>query len=376
MYKYTQNNLIQILFNHLKTYPTPSNLNYFWNFGSLSGICLGIQIISGVFLAMHYSTSAILSFDSVEHIMRDVSNGWFLRYLHANGASMFFVVLYLHIARGLYYNSYHANSKLVWLSGMAIFLLTMAVAFIGYVLPWGQMSYWGATVITNMFSALPVIGIKLVYWLWGGFAVGEATLNRFFSLHFLLPFLIVFLVLVHISQLHEIGSSNPFPLDYNQYNVANSFFYPYFAIKDLLGLLIFLMLFAYFIYFVPNYLGHSDNYIEANPLVTPEHIVPEWYFLPFYAILRSIPDKLGGILFMLGSILFFFILPFTHQYIINSLSIYKFNYANNLFIKNIIWSIYFIFLLLGWLGSQPVEEPFISIGLYGSLILLNLTLLI
>lgn len=289
-------------------YPTPKNLNYWWNFGSLAGLCLVIQIITGIVLVMHYTPHTSMAFDAVEHIMRDVNYGWLLRYMHANGASMFFIVVYIHIFRGLYFGSYKAPREILWFLGLIIFLLMMATAFMGYVLPWGQMSFWGATVITNLFSAIPVVGEPIVTWLWGGFAVDNPTLNRFFSLHYLLPFVIVGIVILHILALHQHGSNNPLGIDTKgpQDRIP---FHPYYTIKDAVGVGAFLIFFSVFLFYAPNFLGHPDNYIPANPLVTPEHIVPEWYFLPFYAILRSVPDKLGGVLLMFGAILILFLLP-------------------------------------------------------------------
>jgi len=296
--------IVSIINDHIVDYPTPINLNYFWGFGSLAGMCLLIQIVTGVCLAMHYSPHVDLAFNSIEHIMRDVNNGWLLRYMHANGASMFFITVYIHIGRGLYYTSYGYPRLFLWYSGVVIFILMMATAFMGYVLPWGQMSFWGATVITNLFSAIPYVGESISFWLWGGFSVDNATLNRFFSLHYLLPFLISGLALVHLALLHLEGSSNPLGVCTKVDKVS---FYPYFVLKDLFGFFLFLLVFAYFLFFEPNLMGHPDNYIRANALVTPTHIVPEWYFLPFYAILRSIPDKLGGVACMgLALVIFFF----------------------------------------------------------------------
>ena len=295
-------------------YPVPRNLNYFWNFGVLAGAALGIQIITGIVLAMHYAANAGVAFGSVESIMRDVNAGWFLRYAHANGASMFLLVVYIHIGRGLYYGSYKAPREMVWLLGVVIFLLMMATAFMGYVLPWGQMSFWGAQVITGFFSAIPLVGESIRVWLLGGFAPDNATLNRFFSLHYLLPFVIAGVIILHIWALHIPGSNNPTGVDVKgeQDTVP---FHPYYTAKDAVGLGVFLLLFALLIFFSPNLLGHPDNYIEANPLSTPAHIVPEWYFLPFYAILKSftadfiLPAKLWGVLAMFGSILLLFFLP-------------------------------------------------------------------
>ena len=295
-------------------YPVPRNLNYFWNFGVLAGAALMIQIITGIVLAMHYSTDAATAFNSVEAIMRDVNAGWFLRYAHANGASMFFIVVYIHICRGLYYGSYKAPREMVWLLGVVIFLLMMATAFMGYVLPWGQMSFWGAQVITGFFSAIPVVGETIRIWLLGGYAPDAAALNRFFSLHYLMPFVIAGVIILHIWALHIPGSSNPAGVEVKgpQDTVP---FHPYYTAKDGIGLGVFLLVFAIFLFFSPNLLGHPDNYIQANPLSTPAHIVPEWYFLPFYAILRSftvdfiLPAKLWGVLAMFGSILLLFFLP-------------------------------------------------------------------
>jgi len=289
-------------------YPTPKNLNYWWNFGSLAGICLVIQIVTGIVLAMHYTPHVDLAFNSVEHIMRDVNYGWLIRYVHANGASMFFVVVYIHIFRGLYFGSYQAPREILWFLGVVILLLMIATAFMGYVLPWGQMSFWGATVITNLFSAFPLVGEPIVTWLWGGFAVDNALLNRFFSLHYLLPFVLVGVVMLHLVALHQHGSNNPLGID-RQGPQDSIPFHPYYTVKDMVGLAVFLLVFALFVFYAPNLLGHADNYIPANPLVTPAHIVPEWYFLPFYAILRAVPDKLGGVLLMFAAIGILLLLP-------------------------------------------------------------------
>ncbi|MBW7837595.1 MAG: cytochrome b N-terminal domain-containing protein [Sphingomonadales bacterium] len=289
-------------------YRAPKNLNYWWNFGSLAGVCLVVQIITGIVLAMHYTPHTSLAFASVEHIMRDVNYGWLLRYIHANGASMFFIVVYVHIFRGLFFGSYRNPREVLWFLGVIIYLLMMATGFMGYVLPWGQMSFWGATVITNLFSAIPVVGDSIVAWLWGGFSVDNPTLNRFFSLHYLLPFVIVGVVILHIWALHIPGSNNPLGIDVKgpQDQVP---FHPYYTAKDAFGIGVFLLLFAFFVFYAPNYLGHPDNYTEANPMVTPPHIVPEWYYLPFYAILRAIPDKLGGVIAMFSAILILFAMP-------------------------------------------------------------------
>jgi len=344
--------LISMLNEHLIDYPTPANISYFWSFGALAGICLVIQLVTGIFLAMHYTPHVDLAFNSVEHIMRDVNNGWLIRYIHSNGASMFFIVVYSHIGRGLYYGSYIYPRAILWCSGIIIFLLMMATGFLGYVLPWGQMSFWGATVITNLFSAIPVIGESIAYWLWGGFSVDNATLNRFFSLHYLLPFIIAGLVLVHLAVLHTDGSGNPLGINQTPDKIP---FYPYFYVKDLFVLMCFILFFSVFVFFYPNMLGHPDNYIEANAMVTPAHIVPEWYFLPFYAILRSIPDKLGGVLCMGLAIAFLLTLPFINTSPITSS---RFRPLFKLFY----WFFIVDVILLGWLGAQPVEDPFILIG--------------
>lgn len=333
-------------------YPTPSNLNYFWNFGSLAGICLGIQIISGIFLAMHYTPHIDLAFNSVEHIMRDVNYGWLIRYMHANGASMFFIVVYIHIFRGLYYGSYAAPRELVWIVGSLILVLMMATAFMGYVLPWGQMSFWGATVITNLFSAIPFIGESIVYWLWGGFSVDNATLNRFFSFHYLLPFVIAGAAGLHLFVLHETGSNNPLGINAKVDKVP---FHPYYTLKDVYGLVLFAIFFGIFVFFYPNTLGHPDNYIEANPLVTPPHIVPEWYFLPFYAILRSIPDKLGGVICMGLALVVLFLLPHINTSEIRSSQFRPIH-------RKLFWLLLIDSVLLGWIGQCPPEEPYITIG--------------
>jgi len=302
---------------------------------------------------MHYTPHVDLAFVSVEHIMRDVNNGWLIRYLHANGASMFFIVVYCHIFRGLYFGSYYAPRHVLWFSGVLIFFLMMATAFMGYVLPWGQMSFWGATVITNLFSAIPFIGSSVVEWLWGGFSVDNATLNRFFSLHYLMPFVIAGLTIVHLSFLHYTGSNNPLGLDEHVETVS---FYPYFYVKDFYALFLFIFFFSFFFFYYPNVLGHSDNYIPANSLVTPAHIVPEWYFLPFYAILRSIPNKLGGVLAMVCAILILLILPFIVSSRIKS-SKFRPVFAIAF------WFLVSDFVVLGWIGQKPVEDPYIDIGM-------------
>jgi len=337
---------------HLIEYPTPSNLSYWWGFGSLAGICLILQILTGIFLAMHYTPHVDLAFFSVEHIMRDVEGGWFLRYMHANGASMFFIVVYLHMFRGLYYGSYASPRELVWIVGVVIFLLMILTAFIGYVLPWGQMSFWGATVITSLASAIPIVGDEITHWLWGGFSVDNATLNRFFSLHYLLPFVIAGASLVHILALHQYGSNNPL----GSFGTVDKVpFYPYFYVKDLVGWIGFALFFSFFIYFSPNLLGHPDNYIPANPMSTPAHIVPEWYFLPVYAILRSIPNKLGGVAAIGLVFVALLALPFLNTSAIRSSSFRPIH-------KKFFWLLVADCVLLGWIGQQPVEAPYVTIG--------------
>ncbi|MEM9628423.1 MAG: cytochrome b/b6 [Pseudomonadota bacterium] len=354
-------------------YPTPRNLNYMWNFGSLAGIALVVQIVTGIVLAMHYTPHVDYAFASVEHIMRNVNYGWLIRYVHQNGASFFFIVVYIHIFRGLYYGSYKAPRELLWILGVVIMLLMMATAFMGYVLPWGQMSFWGATVITNLFSAIPIFGEGIVTWLWGGFSVDNPTLARFFSLHYLLPFAIVGIVLLHILALHQFGSNNPLGIDRKSPKDSIPF-HPYYTVKDLYGLGVFLIFFAAFVFYMPNALGHPDNYIEADPLVTPAHIVPEWYFLPFYAILRaitfdiSIPftgivlieAKLGGVIAMFGSIAVLFLLPWLDRSPVRSASfrpIYRWFF----------WVLVADCLLLGYLGAAPAEGIYVVLALLGTI---------
>jgi len=340
--------------HELNDYPTPRNLHYWWNFGSLAGIMLVIMIVSGVFLAMAYTPHKDMAFESVERIMRDVNWGWFLRYLHMNGASMFFIVTYTHIFRGFYYGSYKEPRELLWMLGVVILLLMMATAFMGYVLPWGQMSYWGATVITNLFSAIPVIGDWIVTLLWGGFVVDNPTLNRFYSLHYLLPFVLVGVVVLHLVALHQHGSNNPLGIDRKgpQDSIP---FHPYYTVKDLVGLFVFLLVYAAFVFFAPNLLGDPANYIPANSLSTPEHIVPEWYFLPYYAILRSVPNKLFGVVLMFGSILILFVLPWLDTSKVRSATfrpVFK-------------WFIPLLFIdcvVLGWVGANKPEGMFVTIG--------------
>ena len=352
IFSFKKHPIIQLVNNHLIDYPTPSNLTLWWNYGFLAGMCLGIQIVTGIALAMHYTPHVDLAFLSLENIMRDVNGGWLLRYLHANGASMFFIVVYIHIGRGLYYGSYAEPRGLVWILGTVILLLMMATAFMGYVLPWGQMSFWGATVITNLFSAFPIVGSKIVTLLWGGFSVDNATLNRFFSLHYLMPFVIAAFALIHIAAVHENGSNNPLGISSVNDKIG---FFPYFVLKDSLSFVAFIMFFSFFVYFYPNDLGHPDNYIPGNPMVTPEHIVPEWYFLPSYAILRSIPNKLLGVLALLASILILLILPVVNSSAIRS-TLYRPIH------QTFFWFLVFDFILLGYIGQQTPETPFIEIG--------------
>jgi len=350
--------VISNFYSHIVSYPTPVNLTYAWSFGSLAGICLGIQIITGIFLAMHYVPHIDLAFDSVEHILRDVHYGWLIKHLHANGASFFFVAVYIHMGRSLYFRSYLKPRSLVWVTGVIIFILMMATAFIGYVLPWGQMSLWGATVITNLFTAIPFFGEKIVLWLWGGFSVGNATLNRFFSIHYLLPFIIAIFAVLHIIFLHDAGSNNPLGINFLVDKIT---FYTYFYLKDVLSLILFITLLSFFIFYSPNYLGHPDNYIKANALVTPAHIVPEWYFLPFYAILRTVPNKLGGVILMVLSLISFFFIGLFPYYYTRSLRFTIFSKVG-----------FFIFVLtvitLGWVGSMPIQSPYNTIGFIATVI--------
>jgi len=342
-------------------YPTPRNLNYWWNFGSLAGIILVIMIVTGVTLAMYYTPNADLAFDSVERLMRDVNYGWLLRYIHMNGASMFFLIVYIHLFRGLYYGSYKYPRELLWMLGVVILLLMMATAFMGYVLPWGQMSYWGATVITNLFSAIPVVGEKIVTLLWGGFTVGNPTLNRFFSLHYLLPFVIVAVVGLHLLALHQHGSNNPLGIDRRGPQDAIPF-HPYYTVKDMFGLCVFLIFFAIFVFYIPNQLGDPQNYIPANPMVTPPEIVPEWYFLPFYAILRSItfnvlgvPSKLVGVVLMFSSILVLFFLPWLDTSRVRSAR-YRPIY------RLVSWLLPIDAIILGVVGAHRPEGFWVMIG--------------
>nr|QZI85962.1 cytochrome b [Sycanus falleni] len=342
--------LLKIINGSLIDLPTPSSISLWWNFGSLLGMCLMIQILTGVFLAMHYTGNIELAYKSVIHICRDVNNGWLLRNLHANGASLFFLCLYLHVGRGMYYGSYKFIPT--WMVGIVMLFLTMGTAFLGYVLPWGQMSFWGATVITNLLSAIPYLGDTLVKWLWGGFAVDNATLTRFFTLHFLLPFILAGMTMIHLLFLHQTGSNNPLGLKNNLDKIP---FHPYFTIKDLAGIVVTLMMFLTLTLLEPRLLGDPENFIPASPLVTPVHIQPEWYFLFAYAILRSIPNKLGGVIAMVLSIAIIAILPFTNKSKFRGLTFYPIN-------QFLFWSFVSVMLMLTWIGAKPVEEPFILTG--------------
>nr|QBZ37547.1 cytochrome b [Aesalus sp. JL-2019] len=342
--------MIKIINNSLIDLPSPSNISAWWNFGSLLGLCLMIQIITGIFLAMHYCANIEMAFSSVIHISRDVNYGWILRTIHANGASFFFICIYIHIGRGLYYSSY--NLSLTWLIGVIILFTVMATAFLGYVLPWGQMSFWGATVITNLVSAIPYLGNMIVQWLWGGFAVDNATLTRFFALHFLLPFIITALIMIHLLFLHQTGSNNPLGLNSNIDKVP---FHPYFSLKDIFGYMVMMFLLFMLILINPNMLGDPDNFIPANPLVTPIHIQPEWYFLFAYAILRSIPNKLGGVIALIMSIAILLTLPFSNKKFMMSSQFYPIN-------KLLFWSLLSTIILLTWIGARPVEDPYVLTG--------------
>lgn len=345
----------RMLHSQFVDFPTPRNLNYLWTFGGILMFCLAIQIVTGIVLAMHYVASDKLAFDSVEHIRRNVNYGWLIRSVHAVGASMFFIAVYVHMARGLYYGSYKAPREVLWILGVIIYLLMMATGFLGYTLPWGQMSFWGVTVITNLFSSLdsiiPGLGTKIVTWLWGGYSVSGVTLNRFFSLHYLLPFVIVGVVILHVWALHVVGQNNPIGIEIKTKSDSVPMA-PYAVMKDLFAMFVFIIMFAWFVFYAPDYLGHADNYIEANPLVTPPHIVPEWYYLPFYAILRAVPSKLGGVALMFGSILVLLFLPWLDTSRVRS-SRYRpiFKWLLVLF--------FFSFLALGYLGAKPAEGIYV-----------------
>jgi quinol-cytochrome oxidoreductase complex cytochrome b subunit len=343
--------LPRLVYDSFVAYPTPKNLNYMWTFGGMLSIMLVVQIITGVVLSMHYTANIDTAFTSVEHIMRDVNFGWLLRYLHANGASMFFVAVYIHMLRGLYYGSYKAPREVLWILGVIIFLLMMATAFMGYVLPWGQMSYWGAMVITNLFSAIPVVGTTITEYLWGGFTVGNPTLNRFFSLHYLLPFMLAGLVVLHVWALHVTGQNNPTGVEIKSQKDTLPFT-PFATVKDAFALSVFMLVYLYFVFYHPNYMGHADNYIPADPLVTPAHIVPEWYFLPFYAILRAIPDKLMGVLAMGGAIIILAFLPWLDTSKVKS---NRYRPLGRFFF----WIFVAVCLVLGWLGGKPADGLYV-----------------
>nr|YP_009489706.1 cytochrome b [Falcidens halanychi]AWH02133.1 cytochrome b [Falcidens halanychi] len=342
--------LLKIVSNVMVDLPSPSSISLWWNLGSLLGVCLVIQVVSGLFLSFHYCPSAELSFDSVVHIMQNVNLGWLLRSVHVNCGTFFFICLYIHIGRGIYYGSY--MSVFTWSVGVVLFIMTMATAFLGYVLPWGQMSFWGATVITSMFSAIPYIGGGLVQWLWGGFAIGEVTLVRFYSLHFLLPFVICAVTMIHILFLHQGGSNNPLGLDSNADKIP---FHPFFSVKDLMGFSSTLFFLFYLSYYWPVFLCEADNFFYANPLVTPSHIQPEWYFLFVYAILRSIPNKLGGVMALLMSIVILFFMPFMHFGKFLSNGMYP-------LCQIFFWVFVADFFLLTWIGARAVEAPYIFLG--------------
>jgi ubiquinol-cytochrome c reductase cytochrome b/c1 subunit len=333
------------------SYPTPRNLNYWWTFGGILTLVLGVQIVTGIILVMHYTPHADLAFRSVEHIMRDVNYGWLLRYVHSNGASMFFIAVYIHMFRGLYYGSYKAPREVLWILGVIIYLLMMATGFLGYTLPWGQMSFWGATVITNFFSAIPWVGESITTWLWGGYSVGNPTLQRFFSLHYLLPFVIAGVVVLHVWALHVVGQNNPTGVEPKSSKDTVPFT-PYATVKDSFLMVVFCAFFAWFVFYIPNYLGHADNYIPANPGVTPAHIVPEWYYLPFYAILRAIPNKLLGVIAMFSSIAILAFLPWLDTSRVRSAN-YRPLY------KQFFWVFVIVCILLGWLGAKPAEGGYV-----------------
>lgn len=359
-----QSPIIKIINNSLVDLPSPINISSWWNFGSLLGICLVIQLLTGIFLSIHYTPEINSAFERIIHICRDVNYGWIIRVTHANGASIFFIFIYLHIGRGIYYGSY--TLKETWITGVTILLLTIITAFLGYVLPWGQISFWGATVITNLLSAIPIIGPIIVQWIWGRFTIENATLTRFFAIHFILPFIITALIIIHLLFLHQTGSNNPLGTNRNINKIP---FHPYFSTKDLIGFIITLILFSILITLKPYIFNDPENFIPANPLITPEHIQPEWYFLFAYAILRSIPNKLGGVTALFISIIILYILPFTYKKKFKRNQFYPIN-------KILFWIITTTFLILTWIGARPIEDPFFTIGqvltiTYFSLFIIN-----
>lgn len=353
---FKNNVILNIIFNSLVNLPTPLNISIWWNFGSILGICLLIQIISGFFLSIHYTPHIENAFSRVIHIIQDVNYGWLIRLIHINGASIFFICLFIHAGRGLYYNSFLL--KKTWIIGVIILLITIGTAFIGYVLPWGQISFWGATVITNLVSAIPYIGDIIVKWLWGGFSVDNATLNRFYSIHFILPFIILIIVIIHLTFLHETGSRNPLGLNRNYFKIP---FNPYYSIKDILGFIILILTLLLICLIDPYLLSDPENFNKANSIITPIHIQPEWYFLFAYAILRSIPNKLGGVIALILSILILIILSFNRNYKIKR---FKFYFIN----QNLFWLFIFLFIILTWIGAKPVEDPFVLIGQISSIL--------
>nr|QTT79699.1 cytochrome b [Platyscapa corneri] len=350
------NSLLSIINSSLINLPTPMNISIWWNFGSLLGVCLMCQIITGLLLSMHYTANINMAFNSVIHIIQDVNYGWLIRLMHLNGASMFFICMFIHIGRNLYYNTFKSHKP--WNMGVIIFLVTMMTAFMGYVLPWGQMSFWGATVITNLLSAVPYVGDMMVTWLWGGFSVSNATLNRFYSFHFILPFIILFLVILHLMFLHEVGSSNPLGVNSNYFKIP---FNPYFSIKDIIGFIIMITMLLLICLMNPYVLSDPENFNKANPMITPMHIQPEWYFLFAYAILRSIPNKLGGVIALLMSILILLFIPFFSQYKIKG---FQFQVINQF----LFWIFFSLFIILTWTGAKPIEMPYVLISQIASIL--------
>src|SRR5215204_473227 len=350
--------IASLVYSSFVAYPTPRNLNYWWTFGGILTVMLASQIITGIVLAMHYTPHVDFAFKSVEGIMRDVNYGWLLRYVHATGASMFFAAAYIHMFRGMYYGSYKDPREVLWILGVILLLLMIITGFMGYVLPWGQMSFWAATVITNLFSAIPVVGEAVVTWLWGGYSVGNPTLNRFYSLHYLLPFVIVAVVGLHLLALHQHGSNNPLGIERRgpQDSIP---FHPYYTIKDMFGLCVFLIFFSIFIFYIPNFLSHPDNSIPANPMVTPPHIVPEWYFLPYYAILRSVPDKLLGVVLMFGSVLILFLVPWLDTSPVRSARFRP-------IYRMVSWLLVLDGIILGYVGSQPPTGWVVTLGQFST----------